>query len=107
MLTQDIIKNWDGIWWQISPKRTDDYSYIFCPEMEKTGHDHRIIIKGYREFKRLESYLKDTGQRGWTACSKIEHPHIVKLMARLGAQPFHCEKEDDHWYINFVKHFKE
>ena len=93
------MKNWNGKYWRISPKRQDEYAYIYCPEMNKhlSFGVKRAILKEMVEF---ELFLKQH-KRGWVACTDIKHPHIMRLFAKWGARPFNLVLEEDNLY--FIK----
>lgn len=101
MKIKDIIKNWEGEWFKISPKRTDDYLYIYSPEMEKSGHTSKELDEWFEEFIRLEGYIKLVGKKGWIACTDLKNDHIMIYMATANARPFELNIDENALY--FVK----
>ena len=101
MKIKEIIKNWNGHWFEISPKRTDDFLYIYSPEMERSDHTSKELDEGFAEFIRLEEYIKSVGKKGWVACTDLKNDHIMIYMASFGARPFNLNIEENALY--FIK----
>ena len=82
-------------YWKIN--ELENWAWIFCPEMENE-HKLSVIREGYREFVRLEEFIKSK-YFGWVACTKLENAHIMRFMAKRGARPVGINLgEDKIWF---------
>ena len=77
----------------MSELQDSSYVWIYCPEMDN-HHNIATIREGYKEFKRLESYIKER-YLGWVACTKLKNAHIMRFMGKMGAQPFEINLEEN------------
>lgn len=90
-------------YWKINEIKNYQYAWIYCPAMDK-DQPVSIVRKGYREFRKLEKHIKSK-YLGWVACTNIRNWHIMKFMAKMGAQPFELNLEEEK--IWFKKDLKE
>jgi hypothetical protein len=90
-------------YWKINELEDRPYAWIFCPKMDEQN-SLSVIRKGHKEFKLLEGYIKSK-YRGWVACTKLKNAHIMRFMAKVGAQPFEINLQEDK--IWFKKDLKE
>ena len=76
------------------------YANIYCPTFTEDrvgGYQMRKNI--YKCFKDLESLLKETNYVGWVTWTKLENPHIMKFLKKVGANPYEIDiKFETIWF---------
>jgi len=76
------------------------YVNIYCPTISKDGvngiGDKREI---YKELKSLESYLAESGFKGWVSWTELINVHIMKFFTKIKAYPYGIDlKKETIWF---------
>ena len=72
---------------------------IYCPTLHEGISDFKTKREVYVELKQIESDLKDAGFTGWAAWTYVKNPHIMKMYAKVGAQPYRLNiKQETIWF---------
>ena len=66
--------------------------------------DYRDYItdarKFYRLFLTIENKLRSDGYLGWAAYTKLDNPRVMRILSKVGAQPYRINLEyDSIWFF--------
>ncbi|MCP4262824.1 MAG: hypothetical protein GY774_35745 [Planctomycetes bacterium] len=97
-------KNSDLKYWQVRIHRKfANVVIITCPVMNNSDLSFGVKRGIYKELRRLEGVLPiDTDY--WAGYANMNDPHIMKMWAKVDAQPFYIDlKKDRIWFKKRLK----
>jgi len=81
--------------------KNQDWVVLRSPTMHslKRHASFAQIREGYKEFCELELLICKGGFKGWISWTTLDSPHIMRLMAKIGAQPYFLEPNQGEIYF--------
>jgi hypothetical protein len=88
-------------YWKV--KERGDWLWIYCPALtegvDNFGDKRRIL----KELKIIEEVLPDK-YLGWIGYTKLEHWHIMRMYAKVGAKPYGINLEHNTlWFAKRIR----
>lgn len=84
--------------------KNQDFVILRSPTMHnlKKRASFSEIREGYKEFRELETLICKEGYKGWISWTTLNSPHVMSLMAKVGAQPYFLDPYQGEIYFKKI-----